>query len=152
APARSDGKYGYINPQGKYVIDNQFESAQTFLGKLAAVQKGKKFGIINDAGHFVIPADYDYAEGLSVSTAVVRSGRESQYVIIQKDGKVVWTKADDEDDVSLPITSNPAPARVYVVTKWEADDATSNEALLTNRDPKGDTPCTASLKRYGEFV
>ena len=40
SPFGGGGRYGYINPEGKYVINPQFEDAGTFAGGLAAVKLG----------------------------------------------------------------------------------------------------------------
>jgi len=44
---RENGKWGFINLKGEYVIDPQFADARSFSNGLAAVFDGKKWGFIN---------------------------------------------------------------------------------------------------------
>lgn len=75
------GKFGYINAQGKVVIDYQekFSDAYAFKEGLAIVQSGGKFaGFINQQGKIVIPkgAYYDaksFSEGLAAYRTVIIS-------------------------------------------------------------------------------
>ncbi|CAM4416883.1 WG repeat-containing protein [Paenibacillus typhae] len=72
-PVSSGGKFGYINSQGKIIINYQskFSDAYRFNEGLAIVYSGGKFaGFINQQGKLVIPKDnyYDskaFSEGLA---------------------------------------------------------------------------------------
>lgn len=44
ALVRDDGKFGYIDKTGKYVIDPKFDNAKTFSNGLAAAIDGKSWG------------------------------------------------------------------------------------------------------------
>ena len=54
------GRYGYINPEGKYIINPQFDDAGSFSGGLAAVKMGK-WGYIDKTGKVVINPQFDEA-------------------------------------------------------------------------------------------
>ncbi len=62
APVRigslQSGKYGYIDKQGHYVVNPQFDDAKQFSEGLAAVRIGDyrtgKWGFIDIQGHYVI--------------------------------------------------------------------------------------------------
>src|SRR6185437_1533102 len=57
-PAEQGGKWGYANPQGKFVISPQFDCAERFSEGLAVVEIKKRFGFTNSDGHLVIPPKY----------------------------------------------------------------------------------------------
>ncbi len=59
APAKINGKYGYINKKGEIVIRPQFEFAEEFSGNRAEVTKQNKIGYINTDGEVIIPIVYD---------------------------------------------------------------------------------------------
>ncbi|MBQ8802271.1 MAG: WG repeat-containing protein [Tyzzerella sp.] len=54
-----DGKWGYVNTEGKVVIEPQYEEAKSFSYGLAAVCKDGKWGFINTSGEVVI--EYQFA-------------------------------------------------------------------------------------------
>ncbi len=48
-----NGKYGYIDKTGKYVINPQFDYAGSFSEGLAVVEIGGKWGYIDKTGKFI---------------------------------------------------------------------------------------------------
>lgn len=71
-------RFGYIDKQGKQVMDFMFEDADDFLGGLARVKVKGKFGIIDTKGAWVLPAEYGnighFSEGKAVIDAMGRYG------------------------------------------------------------------------------
>ena len=67
--AAQNGKIGFIDSTGYFVIRPQFRSANDFSEGLAAVRIDGTYGFIDEAGHFVIEPQFDYAtffhEGLA---------------------------------------------------------------------------------------
>lgn len=59
APVKKDGLFGYIDKNGKMVIDNQFTDAGSFIGDIAPVIKGNLCGFINRKGKMAIKAQFD---------------------------------------------------------------------------------------------
>lgn len=57
----SNGKWGFVNNDGKTVIEPKFGEAMSFSNGLAAVRSGDKWGFIDDSGELVI--DYKYSDG-----------------------------------------------------------------------------------------
>ena len=53
APAKLDGKWGYIDPTGTLVIQAQYDMAHPFHGNLASVQIGKKYGYIDKTAKYI---------------------------------------------------------------------------------------------------
>lgn len=70
---QSDEKWGYIDKEGKYIINPQFKEAFLFTEGLALVQSQEgKYGYISEDGKFVINATYKngtiFSEGLAFVT------------------------------------------------------------------------------------
>src|SRR6218665_1301018 len=61
APVKIDGKYGYIDKNGKIAISPQFESAGDFHQGLARIRLDNKWGFINKNGEIAIEPQFDYA-------------------------------------------------------------------------------------------
>jgi hypothetical protein len=59
-------KYGYIDREGKFVINPQFELAENFSEGLAAVKVNGKWGYINKTGMFVITPKFDLADNFEL--------------------------------------------------------------------------------------
>lgn len=74
APARSGGKWGFIDVTGKWVIDPQFEAAGNFADGLAAVLVGGRVGYIDPKGRFVINPQYDFGDEFYEGLALIGSG------------------------------------------------------------------------------
>jgi hypothetical protein len=62
-PAEQSGKWGYTNPQGKFVISPQFDCAERFSDGLAVVEVKERFGYVDSDGQLVIPPKY-FAAGI----------------------------------------------------------------------------------------
>ena len=60
-PVYMNGKYGYIDSNGKIIIKPQFDDAQDFFEGLAVVYKNGLAGFIDQSGEFVIEPQFDYA-------------------------------------------------------------------------------------------
>jgi hypothetical protein len=73
APAASGGKWGYIDPTGKWVIDPQFEGAWNFADGLAPVRVGGRTGYIDQKGKFVVNPQYDSGDEFYEGYASVKS-------------------------------------------------------------------------------
>lgn len=75
-----DGKIGFINNQGKIIIEPQFLSAGDFSEGLAPARINGAYGYINSTGQFVIPPQYDYAMPFSEGLAIVFKGEVPFYI------------------------------------------------------------------------
>ena len=74
APVRSNGKWGYIDKSGKWVIDPQFDSAWNYAGGLAPVAVSGKWGFIDSNGKFAVNPQFDAAFSFDNGYAPVRTG------------------------------------------------------------------------------
>lgn len=60
-PEEQDGKYGYVNLEGKLVIPYQFDSADYFREGLALVEENGLYGYIDKTGRKVISCQFEKA-------------------------------------------------------------------------------------------
>lgn len=56
---RRDGLYGYADPQGRVVIEPQFDAAESFREGRAEVEMNGRMGLIDKSGRWVIQPQYD---------------------------------------------------------------------------------------------
>lgn len=86
-PVKSGGRYGYVNPEGKYVINPQFDDATMFREGIARVKKDGKYGYIGQDGNYIcLPIYHDatvFQEGIAwvtkekgAPTAIDTQGKE----------------------------------------------------------------------------
>jgi hypothetical protein len=59
ARAESNGRYGYMNRSGRFVVAPQFDEADEFADGLAHVRIANKHGFIDRSGRFIIPLKFD---------------------------------------------------------------------------------------------
>ena len=118
--AKKNGKWGFLNGSGSFVIPPQFDWVSHFSEGLATVMVGRKFGFIDETGAFVIKAQYseagDFSEGLArvkVGGANIRptgstltKGSDNNWQFIDKLGNIVFKiKADEVGDFSEGLAS-----------------------------------------------
>lgn len=93
-------KFGYIDANGKTVIDFQFDSADDFINGVAVVAinnpsgLGAKTGVINKAGKLVIPMIYDNIGDFQYNVAYF--SKNQKYGLIGKDGSIILKPTYDE--------------------------------------------------------
>ena len=80
ALANIDGKFGYINKKGEWVIQPKFKVAKSFSGDLAIAVEGKKWGFIDRKGNWVIEPQFDKAKNFSSGIAVVLKNKRWYYI------------------------------------------------------------------------
>ncbi len=96
------GKYGFINKQGRIVIQTTFIDAKNFEEGLAAVKIGDastgKWGFIDKNGVFVISPQFDKAESFREGLSAVRIGSQStgKTGFIDKQGNYVISPIFDD--------------------------------------------------------
>ncbi len=97
-PVQSGDVYGYIDLEGKYVINPQFDLAYPFTDGLALVKKGDLFGYIDEKGSYVIPPKYTDATTFTnhVAWTVEKGGaptlidEDGETLVVLKDAENVW--------------------------------------------------------------
>ncbi|MCX7748750.1 MAG: WG repeat-containing protein [Clostridia bacterium] len=99
--SEGEGKFGFIDTNGKVVIEPRFTGVQPFKDGRAVVNTAEdyfkgKYGLIDKKGNFVIRPEYSdilelgeglYAVGIPIDTEYAPKG--SKYAIANKDGKIV---------------------------------------------------------------
>ncbi|MEO7969851.1 MAG: WG repeat-containing protein [bacterium] len=118
--AKKNGKWGFLNSSGSFVIAPQFDWVSHFSEGLAAVLVKKRYGFINGSGAFVIPARYkdagDFSEGLARVKlggatiypygATLTNRKDDKWQFIDKSGNIVFKiKADELGDFSEGLAS-----------------------------------------------
>lgn len=113
-PILSGKSYGYINLEGVYMINPQFDEAGEFFDRRALVRKGNLYGYIDEKGTYVIPPKYvsatPFSEGVAWTveadgaptlidtdgnTQLVAKDAEKVWVFTEGMAKVLTTKSDN---------------------------------------------------------
>jgi hypothetical protein len=71
SPEERDGKWGYVDEHGQFVIPPQFDWAGPYFEGLAAIEVDHKFGYIDSKGRFVVQPKYFEAEPFHDGVALV---------------------------------------------------------------------------------
>lgn len=73
-------KYGYINEDGKVIIEPTYDYAATCDDGYYRVKVGNKWGIIDSKGDFVIKADYEQLDGFSEGLSAAKLNGKFGYI------------------------------------------------------------------------
>lgn len=87
APVKDNGKWGYVNDNGKMVVLPKFEFANEFTDGFAAVKVNNRWGFINGNGKYVIEPQFDDAYSFSDNLARVK--QYGLWGFIDKQGKFI---------------------------------------------------------------
>lgn len=85
--ASSRGKWGFLNVEGKWAIEPQFEVTYGFHDGLAPVRVGGRWGIIDSKGRFIVNPQFDGVGWFAEDRAAFAIN--SQYGFLDKTGRVV---------------------------------------------------------------
>lgn len=80
AAVKKNGKWGYIDENGKEVIDYYYDDALSFGQHLAAVKVEDKWGYIDLKGQIVIPCEFEGAKSFSEGNAPVKTERGWKFI------------------------------------------------------------------------
>jgi hypothetical protein len=75
-----NGKIGFINLQGKVIIEPRFKEVGNFVDGLAPARADGGYGYINKKGEFVIPDVYDYVKDFSDGYGIVYFDKKQHYI------------------------------------------------------------------------
>ena len=59
AAAKRNGKWGFVNRNGKEICQFKYDSVLPFIGGEALVQVGKFWGAMSTSGNDIVPLYYD---------------------------------------------------------------------------------------------
>jgi hypothetical protein len=100
-PVEVDGKWGYIDRKGDWVIEPRFDAVSPFSQGLAAVMLLQDYdgisdfetkGYVDRTGAIVVPLQYSEASEFSggIARVVFRDAQSGAPSYIDKTGKVIW--------------------------------------------------------------
>lgn len=144
-----DKKIGYINKQGKFEINPQFDEKTIglFVGDLSPVMEDDKWGFMDRKGQIKIPLQFDKAMPFQNELAVVQM--DKNWGAIGTDGKFVINPVYKAvvpffENVSVVVTNEKKillidnTGKVVRELPEEIEDATAvNEGLLGFREKDG---------------
>ncbi len=85
---KCDDKFGYVDKQGKVIVNPKYDNAYGFRQGLAAVKKDGKWGYIDKSGEVVVPFRYDEADAFSEGLACVKESGGRGIGFIDKEGQI----------------------------------------------------------------
>jgi len=96
SPQIQGGKWGYVDREGKVVIEPRFDFPGKFTEGMAPVNVGGigkgKWGYVDNTGKMVIEPRFDEAAEFLDGLARVKTGGKVGYV--DRNGKYVWSPGD----------------------------------------------------------
>jgi len=87
AAVEKNGKWGFVDKEGVWVISPRFKSADAFKEGLAPAQVGDQWGYIDISGKWVIEALYEWADVFKEGEGTVYVGGSRSPVFIDRSGK-----------------------------------------------------------------
>jgi len=94
AVKNKENKWGYINNDGKLIINYQFANAGIFTEEKACVYDGKNYGYIDKNGKYLINPQFDDAKQFTQGLAAIKQGKT--WGFIDKEGKIVINPQFDD--------------------------------------------------------
>ena len=84
------GTWGYLDINGKVVINPKYENIYAFSEGIAAVRENQKWGFINKEGNIIVSCEYDKVES-SFKDGEGKLARDGKVFIFDKTGKLLDT-------------------------------------------------------------
>lgn len=104
--SKSSHKYGYLDKNGKVIIQPQFDNVKPFRNGMAIVKLDGKYGAINAQGKLVIPAKYSHIDDFINGTfTFMKMEGDKNYGVITKTGEVVSSNVFTFEEYRLKIKS-----------------------------------------------
>lgn len=75
-----DGKYGFLNENGEWIVEPQYEDAEQYSEGLAAVCQNGKYGYIDLDGNVAIPLQYDGAMPFGEGLAAIKENNRWKFI------------------------------------------------------------------------
>ncbi|WP_291782837.1 WG repeat-containing protein [Cecembia sp.] len=86
-PALKDGKYGFIDKSGNWIIPAQFDGVKKFTEGLAAFQENGQWGVIDRQGQIISRAIFNHVADFKRGFAVVKIGNKQN--ILDRNGQLL---------------------------------------------------------------
>jgi len=120
AKASAEGKWGYVDETGTFLIPPQFDRADDFSQGLAAVALGDRWFYVTPRGAIALVTPYYRSYSFTADgLALFQETREGKYGYVRQDGKVAIPATYAE---ARPFSEGLAPVRMgsrwgYITTK-----------------------------------
>lgn len=141
---RKDGKFGFIDNEGRLRIANRYEAVKPFSGGLAAMRIRNKWGFIDPYEKLVVQPVYDDVEDYRGGHAIVR--QENRSGLLNGNGKIVLPlrydeiSRNDHNRFTLRIGKlyglADASGTVIIHPKFDGITDTGNGYVVVQRDGK----------------
>ncbi|MFN3997906.1 WG repeat-containing protein [Algoriphagus sp.] len=93
-PAGKDGKTGFVNSSGKWIIDPLFSEASNFYESVSFYRNSSKWGLIGTNGNIISDSRWDEIKNFSSGIAIAKeSGR---FFLLDKTGKALNQEGFDQ--------------------------------------------------------
>jgi len=86
-PAGKDGKTGFVNSSGQWVIEPKFDQAANFSEKIASFRNAVHWGLVGIDGTLISEAKWDEIKSFSSGTAVAKAG--GKFFLLEKGGQAL---------------------------------------------------------------
>lgn len=93
-PAGKNGKAGFVNSDGEWMIEAKFEDTGRFSEQRAPYKSSGSWGLIDTGGRVITEAKWDEIRDFTAGTAIVKAG--TQLFIIKTDGQAVTESGFDQ--------------------------------------------------------
>lgn len=140
-----NGKYGYVDKRGNYLINPQFDMATFFQDGMALVSSGGLYGYIDTKGNYIINPVYSDATTFTEDIAWVVE-KEGAPTAINKKGEVLFTLKEADAVYSF----SDGMARYRIVSPYN-----EKEYLYGFVNRKGEsvvTPAYSDARDFSEGV
>jgi hypothetical protein len=155
-----NGKYGFIDASGTYLIQPVFEDARPFAEGLAAVRLNNRWGYISKSGERRIPNRYpSFADAFAGGLALVSNPVDGSELYINRQGKPQFFKSNKPAPMergtagyamcSLQLSSAPPKADVYLIPAYIWDQGGQDEPPPSKLNP---LKLKDYLKEHFEFL
>lgn len=114
-PHYINGKYGFSDKTGKFVIEAKFDEVHSFKNGLATVKVDNKWGMINKMGKFVHKPMYDHEYRISEGLAFVSISGKFGYINSSTEKWIITpeklAKAMAKYEVPVPVLKDCSPPK-----------------------------------------
>lgn len=134
---RVNEKAGFIDRNGKIIVEPQFEDAQDFSQGIAPVKIKDKWGFINESGQIVIEPTFDSIFWRSFSEEVIPVRLEDKWGTIDKSGnfiiepkfEMIYEFSDGIAPVLLESKTNESGDKPFYLQKWSYIDKSGKQVI-----------------------
>ncbi|MBN1819152.1 MAG: WG repeat-containing protein [Prolixibacteraceae bacterium] len=141
----ANGKCGFINTDGNYIINPQFEYATRFFGDIAFISIDDKYGIIDKKGKIIVNPQFNNVLMLPAKNSqMVENNYFDINTLVEHMAKLITENSVDCLNFETPITE--------VIKRYKMGEEKFNE--LTNRSNNFDLILTGeeNISNYAFLV